>query len=331
MIPGTIIIVTYNSRDQIEKCLPPILSLIERNIDIIVVDNASEDGTAELVKEKFPQVKVLTQMVNLGFGGGVNKGTEEFQGEWLLILNPDVIISAEVVKRLIQYLMEHPQVGCVGPRIRDLRGRPVKSAYPFYTPFYAVLEATGLGWWVRWRYWRQISRKIRSEDRSVRVDRLLGAVLMVRRRCWEDLRGFDERFFLYAEEEDFCYRLYQRGWEVHYLPTVDAVHIGGVSAKENLPLAIASVNWSRYLWLKKHFGRTASEIVRWIWILGLSVRLGIYSWWFILIGLMQNLRSDVNRKRIRWKGYWWAIRSLIEPGYFELYLRPGSKKLPKGQ
>ncbi|MFN3821357.1 MAG: glycosyltransferase family 2 protein [bacterium] len=332
MIPGTIIIVTYNSREQVEKCLTPILSLIHENIPVIVVDNASEDRTAEIVRDKFPQVKVLAQNFNLGFSGGVNKGAEEIQGEWLLILNPDVIISARAVRGLVQYLIDHPQVGCVGPQIRDLQGHYVASVYPFYTPCYAVLEAIGLGWWVRWRYWRRISRKVRSEHKpQLRVDRLLGAILMVRRSCWEELKGFDNRFFLYAEEEDFCYRLYQKGWEVHYLPSVEAIHIGGASAKENLPLVTASVNWSRYLWIEKQFGRGASEIIRWIWILGLAVRLGLYSGWFLLFGIVPILRREEQVSKVRWKGYWWAIRSLIKPGYFELYLRPGTKNLSKSK
>ncbi|HHE46280.1 MAG TPA: hypothetical protein ENL08_01080, partial [Bacteroidetes bacterium] len=144
----------------------------------------------------------------------------------------------------------------------------------------------------------------------VEVDRLLGAAMMMRRRALEDTGGFDERFFLFSEEEDICLRLKQAGWRIYYHPGPQIVHRGAASTDQNLPMAVAAADWSRYLFMKKHHSRLSAEVSRFIWIAAVFLRL-------LLVHLMSPLKGMP-----RAEGYLLSLRSLLKPGYFERAVRP---------
>jgi len=313
MIQGTVIIVTYNASSVIERCLSSLMT--DENCEkykVVVVDNCSSDDTVDIITTRFQWVSLILSKDNGGFGAGRNIGLREAEGDWILILNPDVEIKPDSIKRLANYINLYSQVGCAAPAVVDATGQQIVSYFPFLNIWTSLLLALGLNkvfplnrtdgrWEFRWR----------PSDRTVKVDRVLGAVMMFSRNALNEIGGFDERFFLYSEEEDICYRLSLDGWKVIYYPEAGAVHKGAESTHSIYPVAVAAANWSRYLYMKKHFNRFTAEISRWIWIKMISIRF-----------IFAILRSVVKKDDDRMKGYWLSLKSLFKPEYFDRVLRP---------
>ncbi len=311
-IKGTIIIVTYCSRDIIGECLDSIKPLANQGlVKVVVVDNASTDKTPEYIQQNYPWVTLICNKWNGGFAYGNNQGYKQSIGEWSLFLNPDTQIINSAIETLVSYLFKNHNVGCVGPKIIKSNGEVECSTYPFQNILIASLNAIGL---TKWFPINRINHRwcIKSHPyKNAVVDRLLGAAIMVKNSAFETVGGFDERFFLYSEEEDLCYRLKQNGWETHYLPQATILHRGGLSSRFNQPLSVASANWSRYLFCKKHYGAFVGEVVRWIWFVGIALRL------IITICFYRG-----NKRNTIIKGYKLSLKSLFSKSYFEKHLRP---------
>ncbi|MFH0766002.1 MAG: glycosyltransferase family 2 protein [Calditrichota bacterium] len=312
---GTVIIVNYRSRAGAERCLASLQSLINSGwLKVIVVDNDSGEGEADLIAGSFPEIEVINAGINLGFGGGNNLGLKRAVGDWVCFLNPDTQVEPGTLEVLAEYLSRNPLTGCVAPAIANEQGKIIKSYYPFTNFFTSLLSACGLHPPIplnhvnnRWRLTYSL------ESAPAIIDRSLGAALMIPRRALEVVGGFDERFFLYSEEEDLCRRLHHAGWKVVYYPQAKVIHQGGESARQQKPLTIAAANWSRYLYLHKHCGRLSAELSRWIWIAALSIRLSVV---FLL---------PSGSRRDYLKGYAWSIRALFDRGWFDHTLRPDAK------
>lgn len=310
---GTVIIVTYNADEFIGACLDSLdPEAAAGKIKVVVVDNCSSDGTRELVRNKYGWVVLIESDYNGGFGAGNNLGLKEAEGEWVFFLNPDAVATAGCIEELADYLTLHPNAGCIAPAIRDGEGRRIVSYFPFTTLRTSFWWATGLnhvfpvnrtdGSW-------EIRRQ--PPDRTVEVDRVLGAAMMLPCRALQEVGGFDERFFLFSEEEDLCFRLMENGWKIIYHPEVVVQHAGSGIMKSIKPLAIAAANWSRYLYLRKNVGRFSAEISRWMWIKMIFFR--------YLVSLFKRRNRIIQDYR---QGYLYSIKSLLKPGYFDRILRP---------
>lgn len=280
----TVLLVTYYSAAHLPACaaaLEPALGGIRAGI--VVVDNASADGSAALARRLWPAATVIENERNLGFAAGVNQGLAAAGGRAVLLLNPDALPEPGAAARLLAHLDAHPVTGVVAPRLLDADGRPVLSCYPFPTPARIV-----------WRH-LQVSRlfpnRVLGRYRRVTldpeaaapvvVDWAQGACLLLRRQMLEEIGGFDERFVLFAEEVDLCRRATTAGWRVDYLPTVPVRHREGSSAAQVVPLKLASHYYSSLLYFEKHHpGRTAS-VVRCLLVLDLTLRV-VYRAWGVL-------------------------------------------------
>lgn len=205
-------IVNTESRELLLDCLA---SLGEAGAEIVVLDNASEDGSAAAVREQFPHVRVIEQDFRAGFGANHNTVIRATTGRYVYVLNEDTTAEDWAFDRLTAYLDAHPRVAVLGPRLVYPDGRLQDSAWRFPTPFASALGLATLG-----RV--GITQSRGDEPRS--VDWVMGAALVLRREALDEVGLFDEDFFLYSEEVDLQARLRRARWDVHYLPSVTVVH-----------------------------------------------------------------------------------------------------------
>jgi len=260
-----IVIVNWNSEGWLRDCLrsleahPPDVAW-----DVVVVDNASTDGSVEAVRKEFPRVTLITNPVNLGFAAGSNVGARATPARHLLFLNPDTIMRARTLQRAVAYLDDHPDVGIVGSRTLDRAGKVQPGAYGFPTPLRMFGVVSGFNRFLK------ITR-LQDLSRVKEPDYIQGSFFLVRRQAYDAVGGFDEDFFIYAEDVDFCLRARQAGWKVRYVPELVITHYGGGSARGSLA-ALESFVRSLGLLYRKH--RTPRDLrrlrraVRW----GLRVR-----------------------------------------------------------
>ncbi len=222
----SILILNYKTKGLLKQCLRGILdSRLPIDHEIIVVDNASGDGSVDMVRQLFPSVQMIASPTNLGFAAGVNLGWRRATGEFVLILNTDVAIFREAVVRLLDYAHAHPRVGLAAPRLINPDGSPQYSCYRFPNRWIPALRRTFLG---RLPGGRALLQRYLMSDWDHTDNRpvgwVLGACMLIRRTALEQVGPFDQRFFLYFEDVDLCRRLWQADWEVHYVAEAELVH-----------------------------------------------------------------------------------------------------------
>ncbi len=222
----SIVIVGYNSRDDLGRCL----KAIEASEDVaasetIVVDNASSDDTGELVSREFPWVRLFENLSNVGLSRAVNRGIREARGRYVLVLNPDIQIGSRSLDVLVDFMDGHGDVGIAGAKLLNTDGSLQHSCRAFYTFWTLVLRRTFLG--AVFKRSRTIHRHLMLDydhETPREVDWILGACMLVRRDALADVGPMDERFFLYFEDVDWCYRMWRGGWKVYYVPASVMMH-----------------------------------------------------------------------------------------------------------
>jgi N-acetylglucosaminyl-diphospho-decaprenol L-rhamnosyltransferase len=247
-----IVIVTFNSRQEIDGCLesltaaPPAL-----RHQIVVVDNASRDGTADHVRARWPGVTVIDAGANLGFAAACNVGIRATTGPLVLLLNPDTRVPAGALDRLAARLRAQPDTAAVGPRIVDARGRAELSFGPMIGPV-AELRQKALVAGSRAGLPLISALVERMTRRSGKVDWVSGACLMAGRSDLEEVGLLDERYFLYTEDVDLCAALRARGRAVRFVADVEIVHLRGRSAATDRAAAEAVYRRSQLAFYAKH-------------------------------------------------------------------------------
>lgn len=236
-IQVSIIIISYNTKDFLAAC---ITTLYERTHDLsfetMVIDNASGDGSPEMIQQQFPQVRLIRNSCNLGYARAVNQGIREARGGYFLILNPDVEVTEGAIRELWSFMERNPRAGIAGAKLINPGGTLQASCRTFYDLRIVLLRRTLLG-------------KVFPNSKTVRkhlmldwdhnserqVDWIIGACMMVRRQAYESLGGMDERFFLYLEDVDWCYRMKAHGWPVYYVPSAVMKHCHRRESAKLLP------------------------------------------------------------------------------------------------
>jgi GT2 family glycosyltransferase len=227
----SIIIVSWNVCDYLVDCIESILKNCRLlQFEIIVVDNASTDGTVDLIKNKYPGLILFTNGTNKGFAYANNQGIRQARGRYLLFLNPDTIIKPDAVEKMLVFLEQNKDVGAIGPRLlnKDLTIQHSVRTFPtFRSALYrhTILRYFGLfkNHHEKWRM------KDFKSDRLTDVDQLMGAAILAEKDLVLKVGGFDERFFMYYEEIDFCYRIKKAGYRIVFFPDVSIIHLGGKS------------------------------------------------------------------------------------------------------
>lgn len=224
------VLVSYNTEGLLRQCINALrAALAPFTHEIIIVDNASRDGSVALIKAAFSDCRLVENSLNVGFGRANNQALEWVRGRYVLLLNTDAFVPPDAVTKSVAYLENHPQCGLLGGKLVGRDGSLQPSARYFPTPLNIFLQKTGLN---------QIFRQVRLIDdlswdhASVRdCDWVPGCYCVIRREVIDQVGLFDARYFLYYEEVDLCFAAKKAGWQVTYLPDATVVHIGGESAK----------------------------------------------------------------------------------------------------
>jgi N-acetylglucosaminyl-diphospho-decaprenol L-rhamnosyltransferase len=295
----SIIIVSWNVRELLRACLASLTKderpktkdrlsssfvLRPSSVEIIVIDNASSDGSAAMVAAEFPQVRLISSADNRGFTGGNNQGIAAALGRYIFFLNPDTVVTGDALATMVGYMEEHPDVGVVGPQLRYGDGSLQSSRRRFPTFGSALFESTPLAWhwpdnpWARrYRMEDQVAG-LRSQESKSRgrdevaedlpdsagedVDWLVGAALLTRRSVLDQVGGFDEGYFMYSEELDWCRRVKTAGWRVVYLPAAQIVHYEGKSSEQVVAARHIRFQTSKVRYFRKFHGRLAATALR---------------------------------------------------------------------
>jgi len=260
----SVVVVAYNGLPWIERCLESV-----RGYETIVVDHGSTDGTVELVRERFPEARLIEQP-NVGMGAGNNAGMRVASSRYFLLLNCDAWMMGDAVERLAAFADEHPEAAVVGPRLLNKDGSLQRSVRGFPTLWrlateYFFLRKLG----PRTRALNALYGSGFAHDEPREVDWLFGPCLLVRRDATDAVGLFDEDFFMFSEETDWCYRFHGAGWEVLFYPGAEAVHVGGASHGGRL----YEENLRGHLrFFAKHRGRREAERARRLLLWGVRLR-----------------------------------------------------------
>jgi GT2 family glycosyltransferase len=231
MIPIAVAIVNYNTREHLRACLASVQ--LEAPSQVVVVDNASSDGSVEIVRAEYPWVMLHANKTNSGYGAAANQAIAGCTAEYVLLLNSDTLLQLGALQALSTYLDLHPRAAIVGPRLVNLDGTLQASCYPFLTPLNTLLLESPLAHLIRYvPILRNRHLRTWPHTHARSVPWVLGAALAIRRVAFETVGGFDESFFMYYEEIDLCYRLHAAGWQVHFAPVTTIVHAQGASTRQ---------------------------------------------------------------------------------------------------
>jgi GT2 family glycosyltransferase len=283
MIDLSVILVNWNAAPVLVECLRatlPELSTVSG--ECIVVDNGSAGEDLELVVREFPHLHVIANSRNLGFAAAVNQGVKRSRGRYLLLLNPDAFLSAGSLRSLVSFLDAEPGVGIVGPRIVNPDGSLQGSARAFPRLATALFGRTSLlsrlfpgNPFTR----RQVLVLAARRDRPQPVDWVSGACMFVRRRVLDEVGLLDERFFLYWEDADICWRARQGGWLVVYHPRVSVTHLIGACSRRAPVRSLVAFHRSAYRFYRTHVTRSACHPLNAVAVAGLCARLAAILGW----------------------------------------------------
>ena len=264
----SIVIVSWNVKDLLRRCLGSVMRSLASgrglrlSAQVVVVDNASSDGSVRMLREEFQQVRCLANDQNVGFTKGNNQGIAASDGRYVLLLNPDTEVVEDALGEMVAYMDDHPKVGALGPQLLYPDGEVQSSRRRFPGLGTAFVEGTFLQQWlpdsdVLKRYYVLD----RSDDETQEVDWVVGACLLMRRTTLEGVGCLDERFFMYSEELDWCFRAKKQGWMVVYLPIARVIHYEGKSSEQVLPVRHVQFQRSKVLFFKKHHGYWRGELL----------------------------------------------------------------------
>lgn len=224
----SIVIVNYNQKYFARMCVEAIeASRVSFPLEIIVVDNASQDESIEYLRRMAQEgrIRLIEAGANLGYGKGNNLGVQNAQGEYIVISNPDVFVREDTLQSMVDYLEAHPEIGVLGPRLRYYNGQVQESCRRHMTFTDLVIKRTFLKHIPRFK--KRLDHYLMNDfdhDQVQEVDLIVGAYYLLRKKVYEEVGGFDPRYFLFMEDYDFCRKLHQSGYQVVYYPKAEAEH-----------------------------------------------------------------------------------------------------------
>jgi GT2 family glycosyltransferase len=270
----SVCIVNWNTRDDLEQAIDSVLKADPSlDLQVIVVDNASADGSAEMVRRRFPGVLLIESGGNLGFARGYNRAAAEARGRYLLMLNPDTATRPGALGRLVDFLDSNPEAGAAGPRLLNRDGSLQYSCRRFPKPLAAVFRNTVLGRVAPGnRFSREYLMVEWDHGEAREVEWVSGAAICIRRESWEEVGGFDEGFFMYAEDMDWCLRAQQAGWRICYVPEAVIAHCIGRSSDQRPLAMVGQFHRSMARFYGKHYARRWPRGTRWLPLFGIWAR-----------------------------------------------------------
>lgn len=252
----SVIIVSYNVKYFLRQCLQSVARAMEGlSVEVWVVDNASIDGSVEMVREEFPWVKVIANATNLGFARANNQAIQQATGRYILLLNPDTIVQEDTFRVVIKFMDSHPEAGVVGVKIIDGEGRfSVDSRRDLPSAWNIFCKLSGLyRLFPKSRLFGRYHLTFLPENEITPVPVLLGAFMAIPRSVLDKVGLLDERFFMYAEDIDLCYRILQAGYTNYYLPTTQIVHFKGESTRTRSLNYVLTFYKASLQFVQKHY------------------------------------------------------------------------------
>lgn len=251
----TVVVVNWNAGDLLRSCLQS----LDEKYPVVVVDNASTDGSCDGI-DSFGNVTLIDAQQNLGFGKACNLGAKQANSEYILFLNPDAAVFPGTLNRSLQAMdaLENSRVGICGVQLVDEAGKVERSCARFPTVGRLLAQSVGLD-----RLIKNLSHMMIDwpHESTRKVDQVMGAYFLIRKKLFEESNGFDERFFMYFEEVDLSHRVYKAGWQSLYLADAKAFHKGGGTSDQIKAKRLFYILRSRLVYADKHFGRVGTWMV----------------------------------------------------------------------
>jgi GT2 family glycosyltransferase len=324
--PIGVVIVSYNTRSLLAQCLDSLQRASDGyHLTVVVVDNGSSDGSVEMVQRNYPAISLLPMGENLGFAAATNRGLQWLGAggeppsanpptntanalasppDYYLLLNPDTIVHTGAIAALVQFLNAHPRVGVVSPRLLNPDGSMQRAAFRFPTLMRTVLDLFPPGevlpgrlydsWW-HGRYPQE------SGEHPFAIDHPLGACMLVRGRTTYEAGLLDERYFMYSEEIEWCWRIRRAGWAIWQEPAAHITHVGGASTSQFRHRMLIALYRSRLRFFAQHSSRMVFGLHRLIIRLGM-LRAILRTWWLYGKGALDQ---DEVRARV------WAYSEIL--------------------
>jgi O-antigen biosynthesis protein len=257
----SVVIVNYNVRHFLENSLGSIRRAMDGlEGEIFVVDNASDDGSVEMVKASFPDICLIRNEENVGFARANNQALARARGRFLLLINPDTVVQEDTFRVMMKFFEEHPDAGLAGCKILNPDGTiqlPCRRSFP--TPWVAFTKVFGLaGLFPRSHWFGRYNLTYLSPDETYPVDAVSGSFMMLRREVYETIGGLDEGFFMYGEDLDWCYRVQQAGKKVYYVHNTKIIHFKGESTRRSEIDELRIFYGAMQVFVEKHFGKSIS-------------------------------------------------------------------------
>lgn len=286
-----IVILNWNTKDLLRRCLETVLaSEGDFTYEVVVVDNASSDGSAEMVRETFPQVRLIASEVNGGYPYGNNLGLRDLgyrdggraaddAPRYALLLNPDTELPPDALYRMVQYMDKDPCIGVAGPRLELPDGSLDKACRrSFPTPLVAFYRFSGLAkWFPNSPRFARYNMTFASPDEELEVDAVVGAYMQVRREAIERVGLLDETFFMYGEDLDWAYRIKQAGWSVFYNPAVTVKHVKRAASRKSQRAQIEFYR-AMLIFYRKHYRKTTPLPIHGLVLAGILAKGGTALW-----------------------------------------------------
>ncbi len=302
----SVVIVSWNTCDILRDCLQSVAAEAGPvSCEIIVVDNASADGSVAMVRREFPHVRVIENAGNRGFAAANNQGIAVAAGRYILLLNSDTVVLDQAIARAVAFAETRPDAAVVGCRVLNADRTLQPTCFMYPSLFNLLLSSTYLyKVWPRSRLLGREQMTWWQRDDVREVDVVTGCFMLVRRQAIEQVGVLDERFFMYAEETDWCYRFKNAGWRVLFTPEAEIVHLGGQSSKRVHVDMSVQLRLSILRFIRKHHGPLYYWLACLLILLFFVVR--IPAWFIIYVGSPQR-RPYAGGKL---KAYWAGIRRM---------------------
>jgi len=312
----SIIIVNYNVKEFLQNLLHS-LEKASSNIstEIIIVDNASDDGSVEFIREKFPEVKIIANKINLGFGKANNQALKQASGKYILLINPDSVVSEDTFERMITFFENNPTAGLAGCKILNPDGTlQLACRRSFPGPWTSFCKVTGLSTlFPKSKLFARYNLTYHDENKTYEVDAVSGSFMMIRKEVYDNVGGFDEDFFMYGEDLDLSYRIQKAGYKVYYVHETQIIHYKGESTKRSSIDETKVFYDAMHLFVKKHLSgsflveailRSAIWIRKTFAFIG-KIKLALISALldFILFDICVFLASEFYLRYSSWNGF----------------------------
>jgi len=285
----TIVIVNYNVKEFLEQAIISIKKSCKHiEYELFVVDNASNDGSVDLIRKKYPEVKLIANSENKGFSTANNQAIKQAQGEYILLINPDTIVQEDTFSVLLNFFKNHPECGMVGCKILNPDGSlQLACRRSFPTPWIAFTKIIGLSkLFPNSKIFGRYNLTYLNPDATYEVEAISGSFMFFRQQIINEIGYLDESFFMYGEDLDWCFRIRESGWKIYYLPETKIIHFKGESSKKSDIDLIIQFYRAMKLFVEKHYHNRYLHVPQWLLMAGITLRASLtflsrfFSWVF---------------------------------------------------